>query len=124
MSAAAVYAAKESVNRAYETTLAEGIRFERRMFHSLFATEDQKEGMKAFVEKRRRRSRTGERPGRSGVGASRHSRIGRGSRQRRGQCAHVRPRGALLRRLPQEVGGVQHGDRVNGASVAALVGEP
>jgi enoyl-CoA hydratase len=52
LSAAAVYAAKESVNRAYETTLAEGVRFERRIFHSLFATEDQKEGMKAFVEKR------------------------------------------------------------------------
>ena len=52
MSRAAVYAVKESVNRAYETTLAEGIRFERRIFHSLFATEDQKEGMKAFVEKR------------------------------------------------------------------------
>jgi enoyl-CoA hydratase len=51
-SRAAVYAAKESVNRAYETTLAEGIRFERRIFHSLFATENQKEGMKAFVEKR------------------------------------------------------------------------
>jgi enoyl-CoA hydratase len=52
LSAAAVYAAKESVNRSYETTLGEGIRFERRIFHSLFATEDQKEGMKAFVEKR------------------------------------------------------------------------
>ena len=52
MSRAAVYAAKESVNRAYETTLAEGIRFERRIFHSLFATEDQEEGMRAFVEKR------------------------------------------------------------------------
>jgi enoyl-CoA hydratase len=52
LSASAVYAAKESVNRAYETTLGEGIRFERRIFHSLFATEDQKEGMKAFVEKR------------------------------------------------------------------------
>ena len=52
LSASAVYAAKESVNRAYETTLSEGIRFERRIFHSLFATEDQKEGMKAFVEKR------------------------------------------------------------------------
>jgi enoyl-CoA hydratase len=51
-SAAAVYAAKESVNRAYETTLAEGVRFERRIFHSLFATEDQKEGMRAFAEKR------------------------------------------------------------------------
>jgi enoyl-CoA hydratase len=52
LSRPAVYAAKESVNRAYETTLAEGIRFERRIFHSLFATEDQKEGMKAFAEKR------------------------------------------------------------------------
>jgi enoyl-CoA hydratase len=45
--------AKESVNRAFETTLAEGIRFERRLFHSMFATEDQKEGMAAFVEKRK-----------------------------------------------------------------------
>ncbi len=43
---------KESVNRAYETTLAEGVRFERRVFHSMFATEDQKEGMAAFVDKR------------------------------------------------------------------------
>ena len=43
---------KESVNRAYETTLAEGLRFERRLFHASFATEDQKEGMAAFVEKR------------------------------------------------------------------------
>jgi enoyl-CoA hydratase/carnithine racemase len=41
------------VNRAYETTLAEGLRFERRLFHSMFATEDQKEGMAAFVEKRK-----------------------------------------------------------------------
>ena len=48
-----VMAAKESVNRAYESTLNEGILFERRMFHSLFATEDQKEGMGAFVEKRK-----------------------------------------------------------------------
>jgi enoyl-CoA hydratase len=44
---------KEAVNRAQETTLAEGLRFERRMFHALFATEDQKEGMKAFAEKRK-----------------------------------------------------------------------
>ncbi|MCH2093613.1 MAG: enoyl-CoA hydratase [Rhodobacteraceae bacterium] len=43
---------KEAVNRAYETTLTEGLLFERRVFHSLFATEDQKEGMAAFVEKR------------------------------------------------------------------------
>ena len=43
---------KEAVNRAYETTLAEGLLIERRMFHSLFATEDQKEGMAAFLEKR------------------------------------------------------------------------
>ncbi len=48
----ATMVAKESVNRAYETTLAEGVRFERRLFHALFATEDQKEGMDAFVEKR------------------------------------------------------------------------
>ena len=44
---------KESVNRGYETTLSEGLLFERRQFHSLFATEDQKEGMAAFVEKRK-----------------------------------------------------------------------
>lgn len=48
-----VMMAKESVNRAYETTLAEGVRFERRLFHSAFATEDQKEGMAAFVAKRK-----------------------------------------------------------------------
>jgi enoyl-CoA hydratase len=53
MSLPAVMAAKEAVNRAFETTLAEGVRFERRMFQSLFATQDQKEGMAAFVEKRR-----------------------------------------------------------------------
>ena len=47
-----VMAAKESVNRAYESTLNEGVLFERRTFHSLFATEDQKEGMAAFVAKR------------------------------------------------------------------------
>ena len=44
---------KETVNRAYETTLAEGVRFERRVFHAMFATADQKEGMAAFVEKRK-----------------------------------------------------------------------
>ncbi|MDR5744002.1 enoyl-CoA hydratase [Caballeronia sp. LZ029] len=49
----AVMMAKEAVNRAYETTLAEGVHFERRLFHSLFATDDQKEGMAAFVEKRK-----------------------------------------------------------------------
>ena len=49
----AVLAAKEAVNRAFETTLAEGVRFERRLFHALFSTEDQKEGMAAFVEKRK-----------------------------------------------------------------------
>jgi enoyl-CoA hydratase len=48
-----VMMAKESVNRAFETTLAEGIRFERRLFHAMFATEDQKEGMSAFLEKRK-----------------------------------------------------------------------
>ncbi|ANT60280.1 MULTISPECIES: enoyl-CoA hydratase [Roseobacteraceae] len=45
-------AAKQAVNRAFETTLDEGLLFERRLFHSLFATEDQKEGMSAFLEKR------------------------------------------------------------------------
>ena len=50
-----VMAAKETINRAYESALAEGVLFERRMFHSLFATEDQKEGMTAFVEKRKPR---------------------------------------------------------------------
>ncbi|MAW80742.1 MAG: enoyl-CoA hydratase [Parvularcula sp.] len=44
---------KEAVNRAYETTLSEGVRFERRVFHSVFAFEDQKEGMAAFAEKRK-----------------------------------------------------------------------
>jgi enoyl-CoA hydratase len=48
-----VMMAKEAVNRAFETPLAEGVLFERRLFHSLFATEDQKEGMRAFVEKRK-----------------------------------------------------------------------
>ena len=48
----AVLATKEAVNRAYETTLAEGVRFERRLFHALFATEDKNEGMEAFIEKR------------------------------------------------------------------------
>jgi enoyl-CoA hydratase len=48
-----VMMAKEAVNRAYEAPLAEGILFERRLFHALFATEDQKEGMAAFVEKRK-----------------------------------------------------------------------
>ncbi|HKA70355.1 MAG TPA: enoyl-CoA hydratase-related protein, partial [Xanthobacteraceae bacterium] len=45
--------AKECVNRAFETSLTEGVRFERRVFHSLFSTEDQKEGMAAFAEKRK-----------------------------------------------------------------------
>jgi enoyl-CoA hydratase len=52
MSLPSVLLAKEAVNRAFEVPLAEGIRFERRVFHSLFATDDQKEGMKAFIEKR------------------------------------------------------------------------
>jgi enoyl-CoA hydratase len=52
MSLPSVLVAKEAVNRAFETTLAEGVRFERRVFHALFATEDQKEGMAAFVAKR------------------------------------------------------------------------
>jgi enoyl-CoA hydratase len=52
MSLPSVLAGKEAVNRAFESGLSEGTAFERRIFHSLFATEDQKEGMKAFVEKR------------------------------------------------------------------------
>ena len=48
-----VMMAKESVNKSYEMTLREGIMFERRVFHSTFATEDQKEGMSAFAEKRK-----------------------------------------------------------------------
>jgi enoyl-CoA hydratase len=53
MSLPSVMAGKEAVNVAFESSLAEGVRFERRIFHSLFATADQKEGMKAFVEKRK-----------------------------------------------------------------------
>jgi enoyl-CoA hydratase len=53
MSLPSVLAGKEAVNRAFEGSLAEGVIFERRIFHSLFATEDQKEGMQAFVEKRK-----------------------------------------------------------------------
>lgn len=53
MSLPAVLSAKEAVNRAFETTLAEGVRYERRQFYALFATQDQKEGMAAFVEKRK-----------------------------------------------------------------------
>ncbi|MCF8208793.1 MAG: enoyl-CoA hydratase [Rhodoferax sp.] len=49
----ATIAVKEAVNRAYEGTLSEGIHFERRLFHAMFATEDQKEGMDAFVNKRK-----------------------------------------------------------------------
>jgi enoyl-CoA hydratase len=52
LSLPSVLAAKEAVNRAFESSLAEGVVFERRIFHALFATEDQKEGMKAFIEKR------------------------------------------------------------------------
>ncbi len=48
----AVMAAKESVNRAFEGSLSDGVMFERRLFHALFATQDQKEGMDAFVNKR------------------------------------------------------------------------
>jgi len=53
MSLPAVMITKESVNRSYETTLTEGVRFERRVFHSMFALEDQKEGMSAFAAKRK-----------------------------------------------------------------------
>ncbi len=50
--AIAAMATKEAVNRAYETTLSEGVRFERRLFHALFSTADQAEGMEAFIDKR------------------------------------------------------------------------
>ena len=53
LSAMSVMAAKESVNRAFEGTLADGVMFERRLFHAMFATEDQKEGMDAFLNKRK-----------------------------------------------------------------------
>ncbi|KRB87405.1 enoyl-CoA hydratase [Noviherbaspirillum sp. Root189] len=53
MSLPSVMAAKEAVNRAYASTLTEGVLFERRTFHALFGTQDQKEGMKAFLEKRK-----------------------------------------------------------------------
>jgi enoyl-CoA hydratase len=53
LSAPSLMMAKECVNRAYEGTLADGVSYERRLFHSLFATEDQKEGMDAFVNKRK-----------------------------------------------------------------------
>ena len=53
LSLPAVMMAKEAVNRAFETSLAEGLRFEKRLFHSMFALDDQKEGMTAFVEKRK-----------------------------------------------------------------------
>ncbi|NCP40658.1 MAG: enoyl-CoA hydratase, partial [Rhodoferax sp.] len=49
----AAMAVKESVNRAFESGLSDGVMFERRLFHALFATADQKEGMNAFVEKRK-----------------------------------------------------------------------
>src|SRR6185295_9837115 len=52
MAPLAAIAAKEMVNAAFETGLAQGINFERRLFHGLFGTEDQKEGMSAFVDKR------------------------------------------------------------------------
>ena len=55
LSRPSVMLSKEAINRAYETTLSEGVRFERRVFHSLFSTEDQSEGMEAFVEKRKPR---------------------------------------------------------------------
>ena len=53
LSRPSVLMAKEAVNKAFETTLAEGVMFERRLFHATFGTEDQKEGMSAFAEKRK-----------------------------------------------------------------------
>ena len=55
LSLPSLMAAKECVNRAYESPLAEGIAFERRLFHAMFATKDQKEGMSAFLAKRKPR---------------------------------------------------------------------
>jgi enoyl-CoA hydratase len=52
LSQPSLLAAKEAVNRSFETSLTEGVRFERRVFHALFATKDRKEGMTAFIEKR------------------------------------------------------------------------
>ncbi len=52
MSLSAARMAKEAVNRAFESTLAEGLLYERRLFHSAFATDDQSEGLAAFIEKR------------------------------------------------------------------------
>jgi enoyl-CoA hydratase len=52
MSLPSVLSSKEAINRAFEVSLAEGVLFERRVFQALFATEDQKEGMAAFVDKR------------------------------------------------------------------------
>jgi enoyl-CoA hydratase len=52
MSRPALYMIKEAINRAYETTLSEGLHFERRLFHAAFAMHDQGEGMRAFLEKR------------------------------------------------------------------------
>ncbi len=53
MSLTAVMMTKDCINRAFETSLAEGVRYERRVFHAMFATHDQKEGMAAFTEKRK-----------------------------------------------------------------------
>jgi len=53
MSLPAAMMVKEAINRAFETTLAEGVMFERRLFHATFGLEDQKEGMSAFIEKRK-----------------------------------------------------------------------
>ena len=59
MSLNATMMTKETVNRAFEGSLAEGLRFERRLFQSMFATADQKEGMAAFVEKRKAKFENG-----------------------------------------------------------------
>jgi len=53
MSLPSILMIKDAVNRAYESSLTDGVHYERRLFHSTFATEDQKEGMKAFMEKRK-----------------------------------------------------------------------
>jgi len=53
MSLPSILMIKDAVNRAYESSLTDGVQYERRLFHSTFATEDQKEGMQAFMEKRK-----------------------------------------------------------------------
>src|SRR5262249_26526729 len=116
MSQPSLIAAKEAVNRSFETSLAEGVRFERRVFHALFATKDRKEGMAAFIEKRPPRSRNDDgcgrraslvfKPGRSSRGAKpsfppMRAKSGEGPSMLRGGEPKRYPRHIVLR----EIGG-------------------